>query len=60
MEAKPRNSKRESPIKEFTGLDYTAIAEELEVTPQLLHVWKNYTATNNRLQREQRQYAETA
>lgn len=40
MEAKPRNSKRESPIKEFTGLDYTAIAEELEVTPQLLRVWK--------------------
>lgn len=37
-----------------------AIAEDLEVTPHLLHVWKNYTATNNRLQREQRQYAETA
>lgn len=37
-----------------------AIAEELGVTPHLLEVWKNYTATNNRLQREQRQYAETA
>ena len=37
-----------------------AIAEELEVTPHLLEVWKNYTATNNRLQRKQRQYAETA
>jgi len=36
-----------------------AIAEELEVTPHLLEVWKNYTATNNRLQRKQRQYAET-
>lgn len=37
-----------------------AIAEELEVTPHLLEVWKNYTTTNNRLQRKQRQYAETA